>query len=433
MNATAAAVFSTLLFASHAVADNPKPTETEWQVIGEALSLLGGFLGAIAATIALAAFYPEREERLRGWLTRAWQLVHRTSVRDLPRALALRFITAHDALALRVEEGIVSTIGVVLLVAGSFALFFFGFRWAGWFWNFHYFSVRSPGLIFMCLYLFRFVAIKISPLLRIVTDVVLYVGVFLIFSGLYYRMIEKALTLPNPTHALMALVILSPAAMYVPGFALPAMDSLAKWLNWKETSDEVDRMLVTGGLALGVSFSVTMAALVFGTMVSPSEILPRGSHLFLSNVIFDALTFTATVVILRRAHESSRAFAMLAAILMSLLVAAFFACASLWLGLLGSNESLSVVGVACTLLGRDPSCRSVQLGPFFWAMHTSFLPTAACLLLLAFAVGGRFVSLTVERVLQKAKAETHPYGYTSLLVGMVAAWVLAIAEVFKKM
>ena len=407
--------------------------ETEWHVIGDALSLLGGFLGAIAATFALAAFYPEREERLRGWLKRAWQLVHRTPLRDLPRTLAIRFITAHDALALRVEKALVSKIGVVLLFAGSIAVFLFGSRWAGWFWHFRYFSVRSPGLIFICLYLFRFVAVRISPLLRIVTDAVLYVGVFFMFFGLYYRMIEKSLTLPNPVHALTALVILSPAAMYLPGFALPAMDSLAKWFKWKETSDEVDRMLVTGGLALGVSFSLTMAALMFGTMVSPSEVLPRGAHLFLSNVIFDALTFAATVVILRRAQGSSRAFAILAAVLMGLLVAALFACASLWLGVLGSNHALSVVGVACTLLGRDPSCRSVQLGPFFWAMHTSFLPTATCLLLLALAVGGRSLSLTVERVLQKAKAETHPYGYSALLVGVVAGWVLAIAEVFKRM
>jgi hypothetical protein len=320
-----------------------------------------------------------------------------------------------------------------MLVAGSFAVFSLGSRWAGWFWHFRYFSVRSPGLIFICLYLFRFVAVRISPVARIVTDAVLYVGVFLMFFGLYYRMIAKSLTLPDPARALTALVILSPAAMYLPGFALPAMQSLAKWFKWKETSDEVDRMLVTGGLALGISFSVTMAALVFGTRVSPSEVLPRSAHLFLSNVIFEALTFIATVVILRRAQESSRSFAMLAAILMGLLVAALFACASLWLGVLGSNDELSVVGVACTFLGRDPSCRSLQLGPFFWAMHTTFFPTAACLLLLALAVSGRSLSLIAERVLQKAKAETHPYEYSAVLVAMVEGWMLAIAEVFKRM
>src|SRR5712692_7863328 len=197
--------------------------QTRWFVIGDALSLLGEVLLALSALLALAAPYPDKETQFKSWLGRAWELIRNTPLRNLPRAVIIRVITAHDALAQIVERALVSKIGVIFLFLGSGTIFGVGLRWAGWFWSFGYFSFRNPFLIVFCLYVFGVVAERINVVLRRATDAVFYVGTFLLFSGLYYRMIEKALTLPNPNHALIALAALSPAAMYLPGFALPAI------------------------------------------------------------------------------------------------------------------------------------------------------------------------------------------------------------------
>ena len=57
-------------------------------------------------------------------------------------------------------------------------------------------------------------------------------------------------------------------------------------------------------------------------------------------------------------------------------IALVFACLSLWSGLVSTDHALPLNGVLRTLIGRSISGQQWAFGPYFWVMHTTFIPTA---------------------------------------------------------
>lgn len=173
-------------------------------------------------------------------------------------------------------------------------------------------------------------------------EIVFYPGVFIAAAWLYYNMVEKALAIPNDAAALGVLALLAPVAVFVPGFLLAAADPLARAVARESPLDRVDAVLVTLGLAFGASFFVTMAALYFGTVVTPNSAYLRTGQLFISNVVFDGITLLATIAILRRIGSNASGSSVFIAVIADISLCAVFACLSLWLGLLVTPDEHSL-------------------------------------------------------------------------------------------
>jgi hypothetical protein len=198
------------------------------------------------------------------------------------------------------------------------------------------------------------------------------------------------------------------------------------------------------GFAFTLSFFITAIALFFGFVCSPGAYIPKTIQMFLVNVLCDGITLVLTFVILQGAidrvigDESSeqqkikRKYPIPAAIVIDIVAAAFLAYLSLYLGLVGSDNALSITETVNVLIGRAPSGGTGELGPYFWAMHTTFIPTAIYLTVIMLAYIGKLIILPVFHVLKKGKELEKPHDLSAAVFAFVAVVFLALAGLLNR-
>ena len=157
------------------------------------------------------------------------------------------------------------------------------------------------------------------------------------------------------------------------------MDFVDGWrraLKGSSSESEPRKAILLQSFGIGVSLSAlwTTIALVLGRFADPSASLHLSYQILSSNVVFDSLTVTLTFMLFALVEKSRLSIA--AAILINVVVSAFFACASLWLGLYGTPAQLSVRQLFHVLVARSPDGSRFQLSSYFFLMHTTFLPIA---------------------------------------------------------
>lgn len=131
---------------------------------------------------------------------------------------------------------------------------------------------------------------------------------------------------------------------------------------------------------LGAVLSVflTYSALAIGHWLEPNEYVPQTPRMILSNGVFDGLTLMLTIIILNWAIAVDgwlKIFTITAAIAVDISIAAGLAIGSLYLGLIGGEHSLTLQECMNVLVGLHYTGEGRDFGPFFWVMHTAFLPT----------------------------------------------------------
>lgn len=98
------------------------------------------------------------------------------------------------------------------------------------------------------------------------------------------------------------------------------------------------------------------------------------------------------------------------------------------LGLAGSELALSLRETGWILLARSPDGSIWRTGPFFWAMHTAFLPTLFFLLVIAAAWLAKIVAVVLGFLLRRGShEEINPLGLTTALLGAITAILGAVA------
>jgi len=154
--------------------------------------------------------------------------------------------------------------------------------------------------------------------------------------------------------------------------------------------------------------------------------------MLLSNVILDGFTLVATVAILSQAVVRPGLLRIPMAVFLDIVVAALLACCSLYFGLMLTSKALSVSEVLNVLLAKSPDGYSLELGPYFWAMHTTFLPTLLYLGLIFAAWLGKALLTPVEWFFGKGQESSNPLKLTSALCGVFMAvfWLLSYATAF---
>lgn len=238
-------------------------------------------------------------------------------------------------------------------------------------------------------------------------------------------LLKAFLTLSTTVATLVMLVVLPLFGLGL-SFALWAGGAIAGNIRTNSVIDP--EVGFVAGAATALSFLVTLCSLLIGHAVRPEAPVPQTLQMLFSNVVCDGLTMLATVLILGVAVGPQRKFPIPVAILLDLGLAVLLACASLWCGLVRTENALSVTQVARVLIGQSPAGTDFQLGPYFWAMHTTFLPTLLYLSLIALCWLAKLVVLPVALVLQKGRAVEKPHHASAVTLLLVAAIFAALAK-----
>ncbi|MEE8577898.1 MAG: hypothetical protein V3T31_11635, partial [candidate division Zixibacteria bacterium] len=175
------------------------------------------------------------------------------------------------------------------------------------------------------------------------------------------------------------------------------------------------------GMSAALSFGVTMLSIIIGHLASPETPAPQTLQMLLVNVGCDGLTMLITFGLLGLAVRDQKPWPVPVVVILDLAIAAILACASLYLGLLGSELALTIPQTLRVLFGLAPAGAGYELGPYFWVMHTTFLPTAVYLALIALCWIGKLIVLPLSMILGKARVIEKPH-----ILSAVACTLMAV-------
>jgi len=166
---------------------------------------------------------------------------------------------------------------------------------------------------------------------------------------------------------------------------------------------------------LYLSFGITPIAITLGLISRASSPDLHENLLILSNIFMDGLTLIVTFSILYWVVEHPGFLRIPIAIILDICLAAIFAFLSLYFGLVGSSDALTVSEVFNALIARSMDGTRFEIGPFFWVMHTTFIPTLIYLFLILAAWVAKGFVLPVSRYLKTAGINDNPLQLTARL------------------
>ncbi len=160
-------------------------------------------------------------------------------------------------------------------------------------------------------------------------------------------------------------------------FALQTHFNFARFstLHYTARTDILGEHIMLFMFAFSISLIVTSISLLIGKFASPNITTPQSLQLFLSNAIFDSVTLLTTFVLLQWAVQGKLFIKVPLAIILDIIFSAFYACFSLYFGLLGGEKSLTLTEIFNILLAKSVDGERIELSAYFWVMHTTFLPT----------------------------------------------------------
>jgi hypothetical protein len=175
--------------------------------------------------------------------------------------------------------------------------------------------------------------------------------------------------------------------------------------------------LILFGLSASLSVWVSLLAITLGNTLEPLASIHQTKRLIVVNAVLDGLTVLLTLSCLDRGVKSDKAFSIPIAIAQAVLAGAAFACLSLWLGV----RSMSHSDVWHVFLAHAPNGEKWQVGPYFWAMHSTFLPLAFYGGVVALCWCGKAAIETLELFFRRAQHEDiNGLNMTSRFLALVA-------------
>ena len=160
-------------------------------------------------------------------------------------------------------------------------------------------------------------------------------SIVLIILGACWLWTQIAL---NQSLALGAFSMLLTLPAFLIIFFLPAI--IAEEIADIDISEE-DTLLLFGQ-ALGTSFVITLLAFLVGNLISPEAHVPRTWQMLISNVLLDGVTLLATFALITWAVREKAWWRIPSAIVLDFLVACLLACASLYIGLVFTEDELTL-------------------------------------------------------------------------------------------
>lgn len=139
------------------------------------------------------------------------------------------------------------------------------------------------------------------------------------------------------------------------------------------------------------------------------------------NALFDGLTLLVTFGLLSWAIKKKPDFRIPIAILFDFIMASVFACASIYFGLIATEYALSIPQSINILFGKSIDGNSYVLGPYFWVMHTTFIPTAVYLFVIFISWLGKIFLVPIHWFFRVGISSSNPIILTGGLIGFIGA------------
>ncbi len=255
-------------------------------------------------------------------------------------------------------------------------------------------------------------AVRILAILEYITFRFYFIRLILVCYAVFFIIVGpfllvSATLMQNIFIASILMFLLLPAMCL---FLIPVFSLLSDGSNYKFDL----------AFSISASFTVTCWALALGHIAEPNHYVPQTIQMFLSNVIFDSFTLLATIFLLGWSLECNSLSRIPKVIVLDILLAALFALSSLYFGLLMTDHQLSILQIFYVLAGYAPEGDKLQIGPYFWAMHTAFIPTLTYLLLILIFWFGKLVVIPIDKFLGIAKSHKQPLKITATLLTLVS-------------
>ncbi|MBA7697133.1 hypothetical protein ES703_105791 [subsurface metagenome] len=330
--------------------------------------IIAAMAGLFAAWFELRDRWQTEDDRqrTRTYYRKIWQTIQQTGLLLLPEKAIAGFLTTKTALVAKARgllDYLPDWLGFSLLFIAPAVGVVVGWFASGWILGL---VLGVPLTVFMVLVLLD-VTSMVTLSNNVITSVVIIVWCLCcLATGLALLKVVLGL---NIVLATMVMTVLCPVyalfiGMPLVGLADSAGHSQESKANW-----------FVFGMTLAASFSITMIALLVGYMADPTCWVPKTMQMLGSNVIFDGLTMVATIVILTLAVPPRRRISIPLAVCLDVVATAVFAWASLYCGVAFTDRHLSIIETTRVLVALSPDGGHFEIGPYFWAMHTTFIPT----------------------------------------------------------
>lgn len=373
--------------------------------------MITAFAGILAAWFELRDRMQTESDRqrTRTYYKKIWQTIQQTDLLQLPEKAITKFLTIKTVLPnkiLALGDKFIDIAPKWLLAPTIITTPIIAFA-SGWF---------ASGLILALLLCVPIVVIIVIGLLERIgridtkTEVfeLLVTSYFLLLfvTGLAFLKVVLGLNILFAT--IVMLVTLPLYGYFVVGMTLALLAEKLRE-QWKISIFKNSDIWIFVGLSIAASFPLTLIALLIGYMAVPYCWVPKTMQMLGSNVLFDGLTMLMTILILSQAVHPRRRFPIPFAVFLDVVVAAVLACASLYCGVVFTERHLDFIATAHVLIGLSPDGGGFEIGPYFWAMHTTFIPTVIYLLLILFCWTGKLLILPIAHFLRRGAAVEKPH------------------------
>jgi len=394
-----------------------------WVVIEHMLKGGAGLFAVVAALLAaLDQIKMEEHGAMRRWCGRMWEAIECSAWLRMPRRVIGAALWVRDELLQSVADRWSRSIWPEALVRlGMPAVVFSGtfLKWGIWV----ALPVVAAFLVGMRL------AESLEPWSRSFTRCPRWVlhaaswSVLVTFIVACVLWLHEALS-TSVGYAAMAMTAFAPFLFLATGILLSSGYLICHPKPpWRPGT--VMRALAALALGASVGFPITLAAMFIGHVAEPRAWVPQTLQMLLCNVACDGLTLVVTFRLLEWVMPRSGWWRIPFVVMVDALASAGLACLSLLLGLAFTPNAVAPAHVLRILLGRAADGSSWELGPFFWTMHTTFIPTGVYLAAVALAWLGKTILEIAKHYLRLSSAHPNPVKLTYTLSASTAA-VLAI-------
>jgi hypothetical protein len=177
------------------------------------------------------------------------------------------------------------------------------------------------------------------------------------------------------------------------------------------------------GFSMALSFTISLLAMFVGHQFNRQAPIPQTQRMLWSNAFFDATTVVTSLYVLERSVAPRRLFAIPIGVMLDLMLGVLFACGSLWIGV----KSITLAQVTRVLIAHSADGLRWEFGPYFWAMHTTFLPLSFYLFLILLCWAAKTFLSYRARFYERAK-ERDGLALTASFLGSVGA-LLGVAAI----
>lgn len=373
-----------------------------------------------------AALKNERDDKTRAWFTERWEGINKSPWPVLPER-ATSWLLNLRVFPSRLLNSLLSGkswYGISLLL--SVPVFLFIGSWIVWGIYIAILLIVTPVAIFLLLVLILGIIEGVSGTekkrVRKMLGGLLALPIIGLgaLTGVLWMLILLRI---NIYYSVLLMIIIGPFYWPLIFLMLVLLEfplSITKAIE-NRTVPSIERLGETFCLGITAGFTITFLALLIGHITDPSAYVPRTFQMIISNIIFDGLTMVVMYGLLVRAIAKEGLFRLPGAIFFAIIAAAILACGSLYFGLVFTAETLNISEMLHILVAKSPDGSRFELSPYFWVMHTTFLPTLLYLLFILLCWIAKAFLIPLRWFLGKGKELNNPLNLTAAFCTFIAA------------